>query len=705
MIKFIGNQICEISLKDWKVVLQVVDGRVIKIFDGPINEEYQTCESVAEDIHAYYPEIISSYGHIDYRESLVYIEDNNTFFTNRFIFNKWEQIVKQDDTEEFPHSRNKYETLRITYLNEAKTVQIEQFISVYNDEDTLVSNISIKNIGNTPIRIKRAMSLQLDIQDDGYKIMTFTGKWAHERHITNNEINYGTFKNSSICGASSSFNNPATVVYKDNKYYLMNLIYSSNHMELIQTTHNNTTRALIGMNDFMMDIPLEKNQSFTTPEATLTFGLDINMMKLNSNHFIERHILRKIDFPIIFNSWEGLSFGINRDNWKKLAKLASQLGCNIFVFDDGWYGKRNDDTSSLGDFYLYEEKMGTWEEINSCLENYKIGLGIWVEPEMVSPNSELYRSHPEYALETPNIKPVLGRNQLMLDFSNPKVVDHVYSTLKELIEKAHPRYIKWDFNRLVTEVYSLTSKGGNFFYEYEKGLYHLMNKLVSEYPDIIFEGCASGGARFDLGILYYFPVIWTSDCTDAKERIYIQEGTNLVYPMSCISNHVSCIPNQQTGLKSSLEDRINISLFGRYGFELDLVKENKADILTLKKSVEYYLKRKELIINGDTYYSYQNDINIKCWVTVNSDKSEALSYVASLNSPDRLVKFVGLDETTLYSISFRKQTNIEEEVVPPLTGKELMEKGITLSHLFMENDSEVNETKIATRVIRFKKVK
>lgn len=701
MIK-INNDKTIISLNGFSYVFDLLQGRVFARLTKDINSLKPITE-VKEDMHISYPLSISSFGHIDFRERMLHINDENQYYTYRFIFKGWDIINNFVDKEYFPHSNHKNKGLKITFIDESESVCLEQYYFDYEKDNTIVSFIKITNLKEKAISIKRAMSLQLDFEDLGYHITTFTGKWAHERHITKNDVNYGVFKNSSTCGCSSSFNNPAIMVNNDQLYCLFNLIYSGNHMSLVETDHNDTTRVLIGMNDFMEDIKLEKGESFVTPEATLTIGENENEIRNYSHHFIKDNILRKgTDFPIIFNSWEAAYFALDKTKWQKLANLATSVGAEVYVFDDGWYGEnRIDETSCLGDWYLNSNKIGTKEEIKSYLKAKNLKMGLWIEPEMCNMNSQLFKKYPEFAMKFPNLEPVLMRYQLILDLANKEVIDYLIETLTNLFKDMEPDYVKWDYNRLFTDVFSKHVLGGNYVYKFYEGLYRLMSTLCQRFPDIIFEGCASGGSRFDLGILNYFNVIWTSDGTDAKERVFIQDGTSMVYPLCTESNHISISPNHQTNKRSSLEDRINVALFGQMGLEIDLTKASKNDLNTIRKNISYYQRNKDLILNGDNYVYRDENNNVISWGSINKEKTEAIYLVVSLNKEFKQVKFNGLNKATIYHLSFRSQTNIDKETFPDLSGEYLMEKGITISTLFQESDKEENEIGIASRTIRF----
>ena len=702
--------------KNYALVFRIVEGQPVKIYDGRIDEdaiekakeESRSIQTYPNDVNLYPPGILSSFGRSDYRESLVHLKDRDGFFTFRFSLTSIEEVASLVQSDEFPHTRNKKTTTCLHYLDESGRVSIAQFLTVYPEEDTFVTHLSIRNVGNEEIRIERAFSLQDDLGNEEYEIRTFTGAWGRERQVTVNEIHQGIFENSSVCGASSSYRNPAILLSRKSggDYHLANLVYSGNHKELVQNDHNGGTRLLVGMSDFMMDIPLAPGEFFDTPEATLTRGATLNEVKISSNRFIRRHILPEAnEIPIIFNSWEAYEFDLRSSNLPKCAHLAARAGAQLFVFDDGWYGKRQNVDTSLGDWVLNRDRYPSFEFMRGELSKHGLKFGLWLEPEMVSQNSDFYREHPEYALQIPGITPVLQRNQLILDFSSPEVVDAVFARLCALFDDAKPDYVKWDMNRLVTDVFSRSVKGGAFFHEFQKGLYRLLSRIRARYPRILFEGCASGGARFDLGMLYYFPFIWTSDCTDVRKRLSIQEGTNLVYPLCTLSNHVSGIPNQQTKQKSSPEDRINVACFGRYGYELNLLELPSAEIATFKKGSLWYKKHAAFLKDADVFLGENNPSHIVSWNAVKEDKTAA---IALLGSTDRkgtkIVKVAGLAQDGLYEISFRPQENADGEVFPPITGKDLAERGITIAHFFMESDAECNEVGIATRIALFKRI-
>lgn len=694
----IKNETAIIDLIHHKLIFKIISNRVFL----SLNKEFDEKDYIGEDIYHLYPLALSSFGHLDYREHLIDIADINGYFSNRFLFKKWEVVkpVFQDDN--FPHSRNKNEGLMIEYENESNSIRVRQYFYPYLKSETIVSYLEITNIGKEDIYLKRTMSLQLDLSGSDYEITTFTGKWAAERHITKNKINRGIFKNSSMCGASSAFNNPAILVNNDSNYILFNLIYSGNHMSLVDQNFENTTRVLIGMNDYMENIKVASNETFITPEACMTFGCSENDIRNHSHHFIKDNILKTTNFPIVFNAWEAAYFNLDKTIWPRLSSIANRVGANVFVFDDGWFSTRNDETTSLGDWDLNEDKVGSKEEIEEEFKNKKIKPGLWFEPEMISEKSKLFQNHPEYALKDPNGNYILMRHQLILDLVNPECREYITNKIDKAIKDFNPIYVKWDFNRLFSDFSSEYSYGGKYIYDYYCSLYRMANELMNRNPNVVFEGCASGGTRFDLGMLFYFSVIWTSDGTDAKERVAIQDGTSFVYPLSTQSNHVSCSPNHQTGLKSSLFDRMNVATFGQFGLELNLLKESKTTLAELSNHIKFYLKYRDLILSGDNYVYRGEGESINVYGSISEDKKEAIYLIVSYDEKYKVAKFLGLDPNKKYHLSFHKQNNADSDIFPELTGEYLETRGVVVSSLFRENDRDENELGISTRIVYIK---
>ena len=572
--------------------------------------------------------------------------------------------------------------------------------------------------------IKSAMSLQLDLPEHGYNVTTFGGAWAREMAKHTIELNHGRFVNSSFTGTSSNAANPFFMVSEpaateeSGRVFGFNLIYSGNHLESAEVNREGRTRILSGINPESFEWTLRPGESFNSPEAVMTFSAEgFTTLSHNMHTFVREHVVRgkykKKVRPILLNSWEAAYFKITEGKLLRLAKKAAEAGIELFVCDDGWFGERDDDTKGLGEWEVNLKKFpnglkGFAEQINAL----GMDFGIWVEPEMVNVNSNLYKRHPDWAVDIPGQTHSEGRNQRLLDLTKEEVRDYIKSAMEKVFSSANIAYVKWDFNRVFTDYYSKGVEGRNqkeFSHRYVLGLYEIMEHLTKKFPDILFEGCAAGGNRFDLGILSFFPQIWASDNTDALCRAEIQTGLSYGYPQSTYTSHVSTSPNHQTLRKTPLESRFNMACFGVLGYELNLVDLSREEFLKVKAQVALYKKWRKVLQYGTlyrggfsargTYGSFGRRIsplevdgnlnsgNDYGFITVAQNKSKAVAttlHVLSVpNSQNNVFFAKGLDEQTLYSF-----TNIPEDV----NIKGFGDLVNTASPVHIKNDSAMQRT-------------
>lgn len=640
----------------------------------------------------------SYYGECDYRESLFYAHYEDGSFSDHFVFTYFEK--ENNVNNKWPLPKNIKEYLVINYVNERDTISIKHYLGIDEVNNTVASFYKVINKKEKSLLVNRLMSLQLDFDDDGYSFYTFNGKWGDERNITVHQEEIGTFINESKSGASSAQSHPGIIFFKNNDYYLFNLIFSGNHKEIIHNSHLHTTRVLIGANDFMMNIHLGVGEEFITPCATLTYGKSLNDLSLSSQAFINSNI-RYDDgvFPLIFNSWEAEEFNLNKSNWPSLAKKAKELGIDTFVFDDGWFGvNRNDTDHDIGDWTWNEKKMGSIPFVKKTLNELGLKFGLWIEPESLSPLSNVWDEMKKFALIKEGDTPVLLRGTYALDYSNKELRDYLFNKLERSLATYKPDYVKWDYNRSIVDIGLKNKNYGSFYFDYVEGFYDLINRLRKRFPNIIFEGCSSGGNRFDSGALYYFGSIWTSDCTDARKRITIQENTALMYPLKSMTNHISASPNQQTNKKSSIHDRINVALFGQMGVEQNLSNIDEYELNNIKEAFKFYNQYKDLILNGEYYFS--NIFNpLHTWTVVDKAKDHAIALLIKLVDKKDKLTLVGLDENKHYNVVSRHQDNASDIVINNISGKELMEEGIEVKDSYLESDKEDNEINISTRVL------
>lgn len=614
----------------------------------------------------------------DFRESMVIIADKSDNTVADYKYEGYE-LLNDFDVPNLPNSHGKEQTLAIKLVDTAKKIRLTLFYSTLTDCDVIVKSVSVQNCGNDEVRILRVMSNQLDLPQDDYVLDTLDGAWGRERQINSEKLRCGVTKVDSKRGISSNTHNPYVVLRKtdSNRFYGeaygFNLVYSGNHAEIFDKTPLNKVRVLNGINDSGFCWHLGPNETFYSPEATLCYSdRGTNALSQRYHKFINEHIIPKQwayrERPILVNNWEATYFKFTEKKLLDIAKVAKGLGIELFVLDDGWFGNREDDTKGLGDWTENKKRLpnglnGLAKKINAL----GLKFGVWVEPEMVNPNSDLYRRHPDWAVQHPDYAPLLCRNQLLLDLSNDGVCDYIIDSMSKIFASANISYVKWDFNRPLTDVYSpsLGNRQGEFYHRFILGYYKIMDALTKQFPDVLFEGCASGGNRFDLGALCYTPQIWASDNTDSFDRVKIHEGTLYGYPASCIGSHVSASPNHQTLRVSNIDNRFNTACIGAFGYELDLSELSKTDLEAIKRQIDWYKKYRKTLQFGEYHQllSVFTDNNAS-WALVSSDKSQAvLNYTNTIQQTipkQALIKINGLDPNCKYQVATRRQpTNVK----------------------------------------------
>lgn len=626
------------------------------------------------------PTIFSCFGSLNYQTcSFGYIDEEKNF-AHRFLLKDIKMEEGGISLPRLPSCKGKREILEIVFSDLEGKMKVIQRLSVFEDSDVFISGFAFSNLSEETLVIDRAFSLQLELPGNGYEALSFHGDWGRERKINSTKISQGEFVLSTTCGISSAYVNPFFVLRKGKRHYAFNLVYSGNHKESVSVSPYGTTRVITGINNDYFSYPLKPGETFFAPEAVFCSGNSLNEIKGVLNSFVDKHILNRKKSPLVFNTWEAVSTRLEKKNWQELAHMASKIGCDTFVFDDGWYAHREDDKTSLGDFYLNKKKLGgDFAYIRSYLQDLNLKLGIWIEPEMANPDSDLARNHPDFLLKLNGVEPLLKRNQYVLDMSNHCVVSYLKKTLSSLIEESGCSYVKWDYNRFVTDVRSSLSSGYAFFHEFTLGYYDLISYLVSKFPEVYFEGCSSGGARFDLGSLSYVSQIWTSDNTDPYDRLFIQETTGLCYPLSSISNHISESPNQQTGRKFPIKERANVALFGDFGIEMDLRKANDEELSYVRKAFAFYKTNRHIILNGSNFLlssPFAKDLKGEICLLGN----EAVFLLASLENHAGYLNLIGLEEKAIYELK-----ELGSEATFKASGEELMNKG-----LFIEAGGKLN---------------
>lgn len=576
---------------------------------------------------------------------------------------------------------NEAETLKIILEDPVTKVELHLLYGVLEKEDIITRSVIIKNAGKAPVTVKKAQSACLDFLHGDYDLIKFYGRHAMERNMERMPVSHESTRIGSRRGTSSHQYNPGVILAGKNtnedsgSCYGMLFVYSGNFLVEAEKDQYDQTRIQMGLTDELFAYPLEAGAEFTAPEVILSYtNKGLSRLSQQYHHCIMNHICQgkyvHANRPVLINSWEAAYFDFTGDTIVELAKEAKALGIDMVVMDDGWFGKRNDDNSSLGDWYVNEEKLGgTLAKLIERANAEGVKFGIWIEPEMVSEDSDLYREHPDWAITIPGRKPVRSRNQLVLDFSRKEVRDEIFKRICAVLDQGNVEYIKWDMNRSLADIYA-----PNVTYDYVLGVYDFLEKLTNRYPDILIEGCSGGGGRFDAGMLYYTPQIWCSDNTDAINRTRIQYGTSFFYPVAAMGSHVSAVPNHQTGRVTSMHTRGVAAMSGTFGYELNPALLNAKEKAEIRAQLAQYREYQELIREGD-YYRLSNPFqdNFAAWMVVSDDRSKALVSVirltAEANPPAAYVTLKGMEEDAFY----REKTT--GKVYP---GAALMEAGILL---------------------------
>jgi len=626
----------------------------------------------------------STYGKGDTRESMIDVVNSDGSSTLDFHFAGYEIIDGKHELDTLPCSyddKDEVKTLKVVLKDEENELELNLYYSVFENSNIITRSAKLINNGSTSIRLNKMLSSLIDFSSYGYAFSTFNGAWAREMKKTDTVVNAGKLVNSSFCGTSSNHANPFVMLSEEKvtedhgNCYGFNLIYSGNHYEAVEVNAFSKTRFVQGINPQGFEFIIDAGESFEAPEAVMTFSYEgYNGLSSNMHQFVRKHIVRgeykNKKRPVLLNSWEASYFDINQNNLLKLAKAGKDVGIELFVMDDGWFGERNDDTSSLGDWDVNLKKLpGGLKGLCDKVKELGLDFGIWVEPEMISVKSRLYEKHPDWAMEIPGKGHSEGRNQRILDLSREDVQDFVIEKMTEVFNSADIKYVKWDMNRNFSDVYSSSlskDRQGEVFHRYVMGLYRCMKTLTERFPSILFEGCSSGGNRFDLGILCYFPQIWASDNTDAMCRSEIQNGYSYGYPLSTIGAHVSGAPNHQTLRNTPLETRFNVAAFGVLGYECNLCDLKKEELDAIKKQISLYKEYREVLQFGQFYRgrSFSNEEGMLSnndsfmeWICVSEDKDKAVGMLLQKlvvpNSGQHFFKARGLDEASLYHVTTR----------------------------------------------------
>ncbi|WP_338913203.1 alpha-galactosidase [Clostridium perfringens] len=593
----------------------------------------------------------------------------------------------------YVESEEEATSLEITLVDSLKNLEVILTYNVFENFDAITRSLKIVNNSDEKINIERVLSANVDFTTDEFDFIQLSGSWGRERHILRNPLRSGSQSIESRRGASSHAQNPfMALCSKDaneeyGEVYGFSLVYSGNFLANVEVDMYRNARAQIGINPFDFKWLLESKEEFQAPEVVLVYsskGLN-GMSQIYHNLYRKRlcrGIYRDKVRPVLINNWEATYFDFNEVKIKEIAKEASKLGMELFVLDDGWFGNRNDDKSSLGDWFVNESKLkGGLSKLAKDINNMGLEFGLWFEPEMISPISKLYEKHPNWCIHIPGRTRSQARSQLILDLSRKEVCDYIIESVSKILESVNISYVKWDMNRNMTELGSLgltSERQRETAHRYILGLYRVMEEITSRFPNVLFESCSGGGGRFDPGILYYMPQTWASDDTDAIERLKIQFGTSMVYPPISMGCHVSAVPNHQANRITPLETRGGSAMAGNFGYELDITKLSEEEKEELKKQISLYKEIRETVQFG-TLYRLKSPFNSNevAWIMISEDKNEVVvSYVrqwALVNESFSNLKLTALDKDSEYEI-------IGEDMV--LSGDELMYIGLNIPELY-----------------------
>ena len=592
------------------------------------------------------------------------------------------------------------ESLEVELEDANSGTRLTLYYTICSDLPVIARHTRITQAGASAVTIERVMSCNVDLIDDAWEMVQLNGAWSRERHVTTMPLRPGIQSVYSMRGHSSAQFNPFLALKRkectetQGECMGFTLLYSGSFLAGVEVDNYHVSRVQIGIHPDCFEWTLQQGESFETPEAVYVYSEDgLNGMSQAFHTLFNRHLVRgkyrMKERPILINNWEATYFDFDEEKIVRIAETAAQAGIELFVLDDGWFGNRNDDHRGLGDWYVNLQKLPHGiSGLSQRIHSLGMQFGLWIEPEMVNRDSNLYRTHPEWVMVDPDYVPCHGRNQYVLDFSRKEVVDYIFKCLDQVLDGADVNYIKWDMNRTMSEVYSRSHSSlqqGRVMHEYILGVYDLYERLIQKYPDILFESCASGGGRFDAGMLYYAPQAWTSDNSDAVERLKIQYGTSYVYPPSCMGAHVSAVPNHQVFRNTPLNTRANTAFYGAFGYELDLSKLTEDELEQVRQQVTFMKKYRSVFQYG-TFYRLSSpfESNETVWMSVSQDQKTAIvGYYRVLNEVNvgyRRIRLKGLNPDEQYRISMDGRW---------IEGRELMKAGLVTSDYTSGENGEI----------------
>lgn len=700
-----SNRLFHLQTKHTSYVFHVIeDGSLGQLYYGPkipfkddyanlnTREEHDCTNTRTDEDVEFQAELLkqeyAGLGKGDYRYPAFQITYPNGSRTSEFQYRDYELKDGKERLTGLPSTfaddSNDSQTLTVKLAD--GDLELQLHYTVFADEDVIVRSTTFVNHGKT-VFLNRALSAQLDLPDANYDFIQFAGPWSRERHLHRSHLRPGTQSISSLRTASSHQENPFFMLarpHTDNNQgavFGFNFVYSGNFLDSVEVDQFDTTRVLIGINPDEFGWKLNSGDSFQTPEVIFSYtdngfnALSQQLGAFYAQHLINPHFAHQ-ERPILINNWEATFMDFTEDKLMPIVERAKELGIEMFVLDDGWFGHRDDDRSSLGDWFVDEKKFNHGiAGFAKRVHDLDMKFGLWFEPEMISIDSKLYQTHPEWMIKTPGRGQTPGRHQFVLDMSRKEVVDYLFGLMSHIIQDAKLDYIKWDMNRNITEMYGADLPADQqleFSHRYILGVYDLYDRLTKAFPDVLFESCASGGGRFDLGMMYYAPQAWCSDDTDAVERIKIQDGTSYGYTPSMWGAHVSAVPNDQVGRLTSIDMRAKVAYFGAFGYELDVTELSDEEQATIKQQVAFYKQYRKLFQFGTFYRLETPDTsdNVYGWETVSPDKQTAIGMryqiLNGANPAYIRYYFKGLDPERRYTV------NDGSEV---FSGAELMNAG------------------------------
>ena len=706
------NRLFHIKSKKTSYVMRVLEtGHLINLYWGrKINSnkidyvvKKRPCGSFLADLDnidelhlEVIPQEYPSYGNPDLRSPAIQIKLANGTTVTDFRYYSHKIYKGKKELQGLPatyvENEDEAETLEITLKDELAGLKVVLSYTVFENYDAITRSCRIINDSKEEVDVLRALSANVDFRHSDFDLIQLSGSWARERHIIRTPLRNGGQCVESRRGASSHAQNPfIALVSKDTtedkgEVYGFNLVYSGNFLANVEVDMHSNARTQIGINPFDFTWNLESGEEFQTPEVVMVYSPNGLTGMSHIYHDLYRERLcrgthRDKERPILINNWEATYFDFNDEKIKNIAKESSKLGIELFVLDDGWFGERNNDDCSLGDWFVNEEKLkGGLNSLVKDINEMGMQFGLWFEPEMISPKSKLYEEHPDWCIHIDGRLRSEARKQLILDLSRDEVCDAVIEMLTNVLRSAPISYVKWDMNRNMTEIGSAAwpaKKQKEIAHRYMLGLYKILENITTNFPNILFESCSGGGGRFDAGMLYYMPQTWTSDDTDAIERLKIQEGTSLVYPTSTMGSHVSAVPNHQVHRITPLHTRGVVAMAGSFGYELDVTKMTDEEKQEVKSQVEFYKNIRKTIQFGDLYrLKSAFDSNETAWMNISKDGNNlVVSYVkkyAEANVLPKSLKLKALDENSLYEVS---------ETGEVFGGDELMYIGLDIGEL------------------------